>query len=65
MEEKERKEKKNKNRWKGKGAYLAVKAEKNVVRPPEAPLEVSPENSRFESLKMAKCQSEYCGFGRI
>ena len=30
-EEKERKEKKNKNRWKGKGAYLAVRAEKNVV----------------------------------
>ena len=28
---KKRKEKKNKNRWKGKGAYLAVRAEKNVV----------------------------------
>ena len=29
--EKRRKEKKKKIRWKGKGAYLAVRAEKNVV----------------------------------
>ena len=34
-------------------------------RPPEAPLEVSPENSGFESPKVAKCQSKYCGFGRV
>ena len=34
---KKRKEKKRKkkNKWKGKEAYLAVKAEKNVVRPPD------------------------------
>ena len=43
-------------------------------RPPEAPLEVSPENSGFESPKMAKClwrskhtfiicaRRKYCGF---